>query len=166
MNRHFQNPILDWQMLYNSTKSSWIIFQMIISMSFALKKNMPCNHLRNNISSLVSRWLYEFSSEKTLLIHISRKKKTHINFNQHKLKNVVWSTTFLAIHTYPIQCTSGNNKEEKNQNNDPHFQVISEYDKHSHKHNISDVNLALNFDPIHQWKECKKFNYKLVKSTK
>lgn len=90
-----------------------------------------------------------FKSKNSINLHI-KKKKTHINFNQHKLKNVVWSTTFLAIHTFPIQCTSGNNKEEKNQNNDPHFQVISEYDEHSHKHNIFDVNLALNFDPIHQ----------------
>lgn len=57
--------------------------------------------------------LEEFSSEKTLLIYISKKKNNNINFNQHKLKNVVWSTTFLAIHTFPIQCTSDKNEENK-----------------------------------------------------
>lgn len=40
--------------------------------------------------------LEEFSSETTLLIYISKKKNNNINFNQHKLKNVVWSTTFFG----------------------------------------------------------------------
>lgn len=50
----------------------------------------------------------------------------------------------------PSQYSAHQVKMKKIKNHDPNFQVISEYKEHIHKHHISDVNLALNFDPIHQ----------------